>query len=52
METHQNDYDKDEDLVLWELHELRRELRKEYKTKTTDQINKEVRFTKAYILFP
>ncbi len=41
METYKNDYEKDEDLVLWELHEIRHELHKEQKTKKIDQINKE-----------
>jgi len=40
METYKNDYKKDEDYCLWELHEIRHEIREEYKNKDIDEINK------------
>ncbi len=40
MEIYKNDYKKEEDEVLWELHEIRNELYKELKNKNTDEINK------------
>jgi histone H3/H4 len=41
MGTYKNDYTKEEDEVLWEIHEIRRKLNKDLKNKTVDQINKE-----------
>jgi len=41
METYKNDYTREEDEALWEIHEIRRKLNKELKNKTIDQINKE-----------
>jgi hypothetical protein len=41
METYKNDYTREEDEALWEIHEIRRKLSKELKGKTIDQINKE-----------
>ena len=41
METYKNSYNKNEDSMLWELHEIRHELHKEIMKKTIDQINKE-----------
>ncbi|MEW6379570.1 MAG: hypothetical protein AB1611_08165 [bacterium] len=39
MEIYKNDYTKDEDQALWELHEIRHKLHKEFKNKTLDEIN-------------
>lgn len=41
METYKNDYTKEEDELLWEIHEIRHELHKEWKTKTLEQINRD-----------
>lgn len=41
MEIYKNDYTKEEDETLWEIHEIRRKLHKHWKTKTIEQINKE-----------
>lgn len=41
METYKNSYDKNEDTMLWELHEIRHELHKEISQKTVEEINKE-----------
>jgi hypothetical protein len=41
MEIYKNDYRKEEDEVLWEIHEIRRKLNEEFKTKTIEQINKD-----------
>jgi hypothetical protein len=41
METYENDYKREEDEVLWELHEIRRRLRSDFKNKPVEQINKE-----------
>jgi len=41
METYKNDYKKEEDLALWELHEIRHTLHKKIKNKSINQINKE-----------
>jgi hypothetical protein len=40
MEIYKNDYKKDEDETLWELHEIRHKLYNELKDKTLDEINK------------
>ncbi len=40
METYKNSYDRNEDAMLWELHEIRHELHKEISRKTTDEINR------------
>ena len=39
METYKNDYRKEEDEMLWELHEIRHQLFTEYKKMTIDEIN-------------
>lgn len=39
METYKNDYSKEEDEALWELHEVRRRLHEDFKGKTAEQIN-------------
>ena len=39
MGTYKNDYNKHEDEVLWELHEIRHELSKEYESMSIDEIN-------------
>ncbi|MCK5027718.1 MAG: hypothetical protein KAS07_04830 [Candidatus Pacebacteria bacterium] len=41
MGTYKNDYKKEEDEILWELHEIRRKLHKDLKNKTVEQINNE-----------
>jgi hypothetical protein len=41
LETYKNDYAQNEDLALWELHEIRHKLHKELKGKTLAQINAE-----------
>ena len=43
METFSNDYRKEEDSVLWELHEIRHELSIEYATMTSEEINSRAR---------
>lgn len=39
METYKNDYKKEEDFMMWELHEIRHKIYTEYKDKY-DEINK------------
>jgi len=39
MGIYKNDYTKDEDETLWELHEIRHKLYNELKSKTLDEIN-------------
>ncbi|OQX11276.1 MAG: hypothetical protein BWK80_44880 [Desulfobacteraceae bacterium IS3] len=41
MEIYKNSYTENEDIMLWELHEIRHELHKERKNKTIDEINRE-----------
>ena len=41
METYKNAYKKEEDELLWEIHEIRRKIHRDFKGKTIDQINKE-----------
>ena len=41
MATYKNDYTKEEDEVLWELHEVRHKLSEEYKSKSIEEINKD-----------
>ena len=41
MATYKNDYTKEEDHTLWELHEIRHALHKKIKSKSADQINKD-----------
>ena len=43
MEIYNNDYTQNEDITLWELHEIRHELHKEFKRKSIAQINAEAR---------
>ncbi len=40
METYKNDFTKQEDESLWEIHEIRHQLSKEYDSMTIDEINK------------
>ena len=42
MGTYKNDYNKQEDEVLWELHEIRHKLSEEYKSMSVNEINKRV----------
>lgn len=39
MGTYKNDYTKEEDEALWELHEIRRTLNKNLKNKSVEEIN-------------
>ena len=39
MGIYKNDYTKDEDETLWELHEIRHKLYNELESKTLDEIN-------------
>ncbi|MBW1650014.1 MAG: hypothetical protein JRJ44_04970 [Deltaproteobacteria bacterium] len=41
METYKNSYTKNEDGLLWELHEIRHNLNKKRRNKSIDEINKE-----------
>ncbi len=41
METYKNSYDKNEDIMLWELHEIRHELHNELSGKTVEEINRD-----------
>ncbi len=41
METYKNSYDRNEDAMLWELHEIRHELHKEISRKSIEEINRE-----------
>jgi len=41
MGIYKNDYTKEEDEMLWEIHEIRRKLNKDLKNKSINQINKE-----------
>ena len=41
MAAYKNDYKKNEDEMLWELHEIRQKIRKDYKKKPLKQINEE-----------
>ncbi|MGE0086320.1 MAG: hypothetical protein AB7S75_18075 [Desulfococcaceae bacterium] len=41
METYKNSYDKNEDIMLWELHEIRHELHKELSRRTVEEINRD-----------
>jgi hypothetical protein len=41
METYKNSYDRNEDMMLWELHEIRHELHKEFSRKTLEEINRD-----------
>ena len=40
MEIYKNDYTKQEDELLWEIHEIRHNLVKEFELKSIDEINK------------
>lgn len=40
METYKNSYSIKEDEVLWELHEIRRKIHEELKTRPLDEINR------------
>jgi len=41
METYRKSYDKNEDAMLWELHEMRYELHKVISRKSVEEINRE-----------
>ena len=41
MEVYKNSFDKNEDMMLWELHEIRHELHIEITQKSVEQINRE-----------
>jgi hypothetical protein len=41
METYKNDYNKNEDQTLWELHEIRNNLQQQRKFKSIEKINKD-----------
>lgn len=41
MGTYKNDYTKEEDRMLWELHEIRHSLHDELKNKSIKEINQE-----------
>ena len=41
METYKNKYDKNEDPMLWELHEIRHELHKKIACKSVKEINRD-----------
>ena len=41
MAAYKNSYKKEEDIALWELHEIRHVLHKESRGKTIEQINKD-----------
>ena len=43
MEIYNNAYTKEEDALLWELHEIRHALHQELMQKTLEQINTEAR---------
>ena len=43
MAIYKNDYTKEEDETLWELHEIRHKLSEERKSKTIEEINDEGR---------
>jgi len=40
MGIYKNDYKKNEDECLWEIHEIRNELHEELKNESIDEINK------------
>lgn len=42
MGTYKNDYSKNEDETLWELHEIRHRLHEERKNKSVEEINREL----------
>ena len=39
MATYRNDFDKQEDELLWELHEIRHQLSEEYKSMSAAEVN-------------
>ncbi|KPA15591.1 hypothetical protein MHK_004203 [Candidatus Magnetomorum sp. HK-1] len=41
METYKNDYSKNEDHTLWELHEIRHKLHQKRRNKSLEKINQE-----------
>lgn len=43
MGTYKNDYLKHEDEMLWELHEIRHQLHKEFANRDIDEINNELK---------
>jgi len=53
METYKNSYKKNDDIMLWELHEIRHELHKELSQKSIQEINSDAlnKFKKWQIKF-
>jgi len=43
METYKNDYKKEDDECLWEIHEIRRQLHQEISNKTCEEINEKAK---------
>lgn len=43
MGAYKNDYKRNEDEMLWELHEIRHKISQELKKKSLDEFNKEAR---------
>jgi hypothetical protein len=43
METYNNDYTKNEDSMLWEIHEIRHSLQEKFAAKTVKEINTEAK---------
>lgn len=41
METYRNEFDKIEDPMMWELHEIRNKLHQEIENRTIEEINTE-----------
>lgn len=41
MEIYKNDYNKNEDPMMWELHEIQNRIQKDIKSKSIDEINLE-----------
>jgi len=41
METYKNDYTKEQDECLWEIHEIRHKLHQQIENKTPAEINEE-----------
>ena len=41
MATYKNDYNKNDDYMMWELHEIRHKLSQKFKKMTVKEINEE-----------
>lgn len=46
MGTYHNDYNKEEDSMLWELHEIRHTLQREHEKLTVKEMNERARKSK------